>query len=74
MALMSWVQYHDALSSFSLLQWRRYAPVEYAYLKDVGEQVVRLRSSTCCFRLKVSIFQITASGQEQDFLTPPDAR
>lgn len=54
MALLFWVQYHDALSSFSKLHWRRYAAVEDAYIKDFGERLVKLRTLTC-FRLKVTI-------------------
>ena len=51
-ALMYWVFYHDALSAFSFLHWRRYGSIEEAYFKDIGEGYAR-RIAANCVRSKV---------------------
>ena len=65
-ALMYWVFYHDALSAFSFLHWRRYGSIEEAYIKEVGEGYARCRAATCV-RAKVrslSPIPITIRGVE----------
>ncbi|KAH8647958.1 fungal-specific transcription factor domain-containing protein [Xylariales sp. PMI_506] len=46
-ALIYWVHYHDALSAFSALLWRRYGSFEQAYVKDLGESHIRSRVANC---------------------------
>jgi hypothetical protein len=49
-----WAQHYDALSSFSLLHWRRHAgSPENAYVKLVGDKVVQFRSAGNCFRISM---------------------
>ncbi|RDW83479.1 hypothetical protein BP5796_04970 [Coleophoma crateriformis] len=46
-ALLGWVYYHDALSTFSIRHWRRPATIGDAYIKEVGEEIVRSKTADC---------------------------
>ena len=72
--LFLWVQYYDTLSSFSLVHWRRYAAVGDAYVKDIDESLVRVRTRTC-YRLKVFMSETSAhySTNSQNFRCPTES-
>lgn len=52
LTLLAWVWYNDVLSGFSIRHWRRFASVEDAYVKELGEEFVRSRVMNCA-RAKV---------------------